>query len=203
VSHDFQGLQKGFSMFAPLPAYFDSPSFANMHNPFFDAVIYLEQPETIHGFLFPFVLSLLSVCAYRKAWDRETTMALIASITLAWNTVYMGHTGLHTFPVEVFFLAVLAWRREDKPFPLMLGYAFAFCTALSSDVLHGLQHPANGLWQTWYYGIGGAGFHDGLFIAPIFGCFAVLLARFGKWLSVELNRLNRNQSPLNAGGPRA
>jgi hypothetical protein len=71
---------------------------------------------------------------------------------------------------------------------LMLGYAFAYYTALSSDVIHGLLHPADGMWQTWYWGIGGAGFHDGLFLAPILGLFAVLLTRFGKWLSVALNR---------------
>ena len=73
----------------------------------------------------------------------------------------------------------------------MLGYAFAFATALSSDVIHGLLHPADGLWETWYWGIGGAGFHDGLFVAPIFGLFAVLLTRFGVWLSVRLIHINR------------
>lgn len=178
-------------MFAPPPSYFDSPAFANMHNPLFDAYIYFDQPETLHGFLFPFLLSALVLFAHRKSWTWEITAALIAAMSVAWTTVYMGHLGLHTFPVEVFFLAVLAWRKKDEPFPLMMGYAFAFYTALSSDVIHGLLHPTDGMWQTWYWGIGGAGFHDGLFIAPLFGLFAVLLTRFGKWLSTRLNGLNR------------
>lgn len=186
-------------MFAAPPSYFDSPAFANTHNPLFDAYIYFDSPENIHGFLFPFLLSLLVMFAYRKSWTWEVTMALIASMIVAWNTAYMGHRGLHTFPVEVFFLAVLAWRKQGEPlqgatpFPLMLGYAFAFYTALSSDVIHGVLHPADGMWQTWYWGIGGAGFHDGLFLAPIFGLFAVLLTRFGKWLSAQLNDINHRQ----------
>ena len=179
-------------MFAAPPTYFNSPAFNNMHNPLFDAYIYFDTPETIHGFLFPFLLSALVMVAYRKSWTWEITAALMAAMSVAWTTAYMGHTGLHTFPVEVFFLAVLVWRQPtNQPFPLMTGYAFAFYTALSSDVIHGLLHPADGLWVTWYYGIGGAGFHDGLFIAPIFGLFAVLLTRFGKWLSVQLNGINR------------
>lgn len=178
-------------MFTAPPAYFDSPAFNNMHNPFFDAYIYFDTPETIHGFLFPFLLSALVMFAYRRSWTWETTTALMASMSVAWTTAYMGNGGLHTFPIEVFFLAILAWRSKDTPFPLMMGYAFAFYTALSSDVIHGLLHPADGLWVTWYYGIGGAGFHDGLFVAPLFGLFAVLLTRFGKWLSIQLNRANR------------
>ena len=173
-------------MFAAPPSYFNSPAFANMHNPLFDAYIYFDTPETIHGFLFPFLLSLLVMFAYRKSWTWEVTAALLAAMVIARSTAYMGRLGLHTFPIEVFFLAALAWRKKGEPFPLMLGYAFAFYTALSSDVIHGLLHPADGMWQTWYWGIGGAGFHDGLFIAPIFGLFAVLLTRFGKWLSQRL-----------------
>ncbi|EGQ61012.1 hypothetical protein GGI1_03948 [Acidithiobacillus sp. GGI-221] len=185
-------------MFASPPPYFDSPAFANMHNPLFDAYIYFDTQETIHGFLFPFLLSTLAMFAYRKSWTWEVTAALVAAMSVAWTTAYMGHTGLHTFPVEAFFLAVLAWRAPaDKPFPLMLGYAFAFYTALSSDVIHGLLHPTDGLWQTWYWGIGGAGFHDGLFMAPIFGLFAVLLTRFGKWLSQWLNRFGKQQTTRN------
>ncbi len=183
-------------MFAAPPSYFNSPAFNNMHNPLFDAYIYLDTPETIHGFLFPFILSALSILAYRKSWTWEMTSALVAAIAVAWATAYMGQRGLHTFPVEAFILVVLAWRKKGtpckgEPFPLMLGYAFAFYTALSSDVIHGLLHPADGMWQTWYWGIGGAGFHDGLFVAPIFGLFAVLLTRFGVWLSVQLNHINR------------
>ena len=173
-------------MLAPYPSFFNSPAFNNMHNPLFDAYIYFDTPETIHGFLFPFLLSALVMFAYRKSWSWEMMAALFAAMAVAWTTAYMGHSGLHTFPVEVFFLVVLAWRKKGEPFPLMLGYAFAFYTALSSDVIHGFLHPADGMWQTWYWGIGGAGFHDGLFIAPIFGLFAVLLTRFGKWLSILL-----------------
>jgi hypothetical protein len=196
---------KGFSMLAP-PSYLDSPAFANMHNPLFDAYIYFDTPETIHGFLFPFLLSALVMFAYRKSWTMEVTVALIAAISVAWTTAYMGHTGLHTFPVEVFFLMVLTWRRSasgKEPFPLMLGYAFAFYTALSLDVIHGLLHPVDGLWQTWYWGIGGAGFHDGLFMAPIFGLFAVLLTRFGEWLSVVLNRNHYGHAAVESGEPNA
>jgi prepilin-type N-terminal cleavage/methylation domain-containing protein len=179
-------------MFAPPPPYFDSPAFNNMHNPFFDAYIYFDTPATIHGFLFPFLLSMMAVFAYRKSWTGEMTAALVAAMSVAWATAYMGQRGLHTFPVDVFFLMVLTWRSaaQGKAFPLMLGYAFAYYTALSSDVIHGLLHPADGLWVTWYYGIGGDGFHDGLFLAPIFGLFAVLLTRFGKWLSIQLNDFN-------------
>jgi len=187
-------------MFATPPTCFNSPKFANMHNPLFYAYIYFDMPETIHGFLFPFLLSLLAMFAYRKSWTWEITAALVAAMSVAWTMAYMGHLGLHTFPVEVFFLAVLVWRKKDEPFPLMLGYAFAFYTALSSDVIHGLLHPTDGMWQTWYWGIGGAGFRDGLFMAPIFGLFAVLLTRFGKWLSVVINRLNHGQSAVKAGG---
>ena len=190
-------------MLAVSPSYFDSPAFADMHNPLFDAYIYLDTQETVHGFLFPFLLSALVMFAYRKSWTWEVTAALAAAMSVAWTTAYMGRTGLHTFPVEVFFLAVLAWRRNGAPFPLMLGYAFAFMTALSSDVIHGLLHPADGMWQTWYWGIGGAGFHDGLFIAPIFGLFAVLLTRFGKWLAVVLNRINYGQNAVKPGGSNA
>lgn len=171
------------------PTYFNSPAFANSYNPLFDAYIYLDSQETIHGFLIPCILSAMAVFIYRKSWTLEVTATLIAAMSIAWITSYMGHSGLHTFPIEVFFLAALAWRKKGDPFPLMLGYAFAFYTALSSDVIHGLLHPADGMWQTWYWGIGGAGFHDGLFIAPIFGLFAVLLTRFGKWLSQRLNSM--------------
>lgn len=160
-----------------------------MNNPVFNAYIYFYQSETIYGFLFPFLLSALVMFAYHKSWTCEMSIALIAAISVAWATAYMGHRGLHTFPVEVFFLALLTWRKEGEPFPLMLGYAFAFYTALSSDIIHGLLHPMDGMWQTWYWGIGGAGFHDGLFIAPLFGLFAVLLTRFGKWLSQRLNSM--------------
>ncbi|WP_163056905.1 hypothetical protein [Acidithiobacillus ferrooxidans] len=192
-------------MFAAPPSYFNSPAFANSYNPLFDAYLYFDQPETIHGFLFPFLLSALVMIAYRKSWTWEVTTALVAAMAVAWTTVYMGPQGLHTFPIEVFFLMVLTWRSASRgdTFPLMLGYAFAFYTALSSDVIHGLLHPADGMWQTWYWGIGGAGFHDGLFIAPIFGLFAVLLTRFGKWLSVLLNRLNGDRGAAKMGDANA
>lgn len=169
-------------MLAP-PIYFNNPNFANMHNPLFDAYVYFDTLKTIHGFLFPFLLSLLMMFTYRKSWTWEVTAALVTAMMIARSTDYMGHRGLHTFPIEVFFLAALVWRKKGEPFPLMLGYAFAFYTALGLDVIHGLLHPADGLWQTWYWGIGGAGFRDGLFMAPIFGLFAVLLTHFGKWLS--------------------
>jgi uncharacterized membrane protein len=157
--------------------------------PLFCAYIYFDDISTIHGFVFPFFLSFIALIYYRKMWTWEITTALVASMVIAWNTVYMGASGLHIFPVEVFFLALLAWRKQGAPFPLILGYAFAFYTTLSSDVINGLLHPADGMWQTWYWGIGGAGFQDGLFMAPIFGLFAVLLTRFGKWLSHRLNSI--------------
>jgi hypothetical protein len=168
---------------------FASPAFNNMQNPIFDAWIYFDTPESISGFLLPFLLSLLSLFVYRKSWTWETSVALISSMIVAWDTAHMGQRGLHTFSVGVFFLLALAWRsKRSAPFPFMLGYVFAFFTALSSDVVHGLLHPANGLWATWYWGIGGAGFHDDLFIAPIFGVFAVAITRLGNELSTILVR---------------
>ena len=169
---------------APYPPYFDSPVFANMNNPVYDLYIYVTTPETFHGFIMPLVLSVALAYNYRRYLSATLIFALFMSMVLAWNTSYMGHTGLHTFPVEYFVLGLLIWKNE--PFTVALAYPFSFFTALSSDVINGLLHPANAFWYTWYYGIGGAGFHDGLFIDPLYGIIAVIIVYMAKWLNTEL-----------------
>lgn len=173
---------------APYPPYFDSPVFANMNNPVYDLYIYFDQPETFHGFIMPFVLSIALAYHYRHYLSKTVWVALLMSMILAWLTVYMGNTGLHTFPVEYFIMGFLIWKSEK--FPVALAYAFSFFTALSSDVINGILHPANNFLYTWYYGIGGAGFHDGLFVDPLYGVVSVIAVYSAKWLSDKMSQSN-------------
>ncbi|MBU2785024.1 MAG: hypothetical protein ACYCY2_07510 [Acidithiobacillus ferriphilus] len=75
-------------MLAP-PIYFNNPNFANMHNPLFDAYVYFDTLKTIHGFLFPFLLSLLMMFTYRKPWTWEVTATLVTAMMIARSTDYI------------------------------------------------------------------------------------------------------------------
>jgi hypothetical protein len=129
-------------------------------------------------------MSIYLAYNYREYLSKTVLFVLLMSMMLARNTVYIGGTCLHSSPGECLIMGIMILI--NVKFPIPLEYAFSFFTALSSDVVNGMLHPANNFLYTWYYGICGAGFHDGLF------------GRFGKWLFhrlVSMMQLTNGTAP--------
>jgi uncharacterized membrane protein len=168
------------------PPYFDSPQFCNYHNLLFDAYGYFDSTYTLYGFVVPFLLSLIIALRLHKNITKLPLIALFMATALSYLSSYTGGAGLHVFPVSVFVVAALVWFAKSR-LPLLtvaaLSYAFGFLSVLPSDIINSLINIRGGAWQTFYYGIGGGGFHDVLFINPLLCVFAVLLTSAGSALA--------------------
>jgi len=141
--------------------------------------VYLFNIMTIEGAIIPALLSIGILLKYcRQVKDLQIILGfLVVAVTMGLFTQYWGITGLHLFTGGLVIWPVLVLLMGDR-FPWPLAYPLTFIGTLLPDV-YGAGMAAD--WQNgWFFGVGGAGFQDGLFLVPMETLIAAaVLNRFG------------------------
>ena len=115
---------------------------------------------------------------WRQVKDQQIILGfLLFAVTAGMFTQYWGITGLHLFTGGFVVWPVLVLLLGDR-FPWPLAYPLTFIGTLIPD-LYGAGIAAD--WQSgWFFGVGGAGFLDGLFLVPLETLMAAaILNKFG------------------------
>ena len=144
--------------------------------------IYLTDPLSQEGAVIPFLISLvLSLKYLRRIQDQQIILGfLFFAITMGLFTQYWGITGLHLFTGGLMIWPLLVFLLGDRlPWPMT--YPLAFIGTLIPDLYGaGMMNHWTG---RWFFGVGGAGFHDGLFLVPLETVIAAaLLHQLGNYL---------------------
>ena len=102
---------------------------------------------------------------WRQVKDQQMILGfLFFAVTMGLFTQHWGITGLHLFTGGFVIWPVLVLLLGDR-FPWPLAYPLTFIGTLIPD-LYGAGMAAD--WSRgWFFGVGGAGFHDGLFLVPL------------------------------------
>lgn len=140
---------------------------------------YVDNPETFVGAIIP---ALISIGLLLKYWHQVKDQQIILgflffAMTMGLFTQYWGITGLHLFTGGFVIWPVLVLLLGDR-FPWPLAYPLTFIGTLIPD-MYGAGMAAN--WSSgWFFGVGGAGFRDGLFLVPLETLIvAAVLNQFG------------------------
>lgn len=145
-------------------------------------VIYPTDTRNLKGAVIPFLISTGLLLKYwRQVKDQQIILGfLFFAVTMGLFTQYWGITGLHLFTAGLVIWPVLVLLLGDR-FPWPLAYPLTFIGTLIPD-LYGAGMAAE--WAGgWFFGVGGAGFQDGLFLVPLETLIAaVVLSRFGMFL---------------------
>lgn len=87
-------------------------------------------------------------------------------------TEQWGVLGLHVFTGSIIVWPLLVFLLGER-FPWPLAYPLAFSSTVIPD-LYGAGTAAQ--WKSgWFFGVGGAGFQDGLFLVPLKAVIAAFL----------------------------
>ena len=144
---------------------------------FFDPV--LARLTMFEGTAVPLFISILLLLKFwRQAKDQQIILGfLFFAVTMGLFTQYWGITGLHLFTGGFVIWPVLVLLLGDR-FPWPLAYPLTFIGTLIPN-LYGAGIAAD--WTGgWFFGVGGAGFRDGLFLVPLETLIvAVVLNQFG------------------------
>ncbi|WP_226854496.1 hypothetical protein [Acidithiobacillus ferriphilus] len=140
---------------------------------------YLLNPLTLEGAVLPTLISTGLLLKYwRQVKDQRIIIGfLFFAVTMGLFMQYWGITGLHLFTGGFVIWPVLVLLLGDR-FPWPLAYPLTFIGTLIPD-LYGAGMAAN--WSSgWFFGVGGAGFQDGVFLVPLETLIAAaVLNRFG------------------------
>jgi hypothetical protein len=139
--------------------------------------VYLFNIMTIEGAILPALISMGLLLKYwRQAKDQQILLGfLLFAVTMGLFTQYWGVLGLHLFTGGFVIWPVLALLLGDR-LPWPLAYPLAFIGTLLPD-LYGAGMAAN--WSSgWFFGVGGAGFQDGLFIVPMETLLAAMVMHY-------------------------
>ena len=144
--------------------------------------VYLFNVMTIEGAILPALISTGLLLKYwRQVKDQQIILGfLFFAVTMGLFTQHWGITGLHLLTGGFVIWPVLVLLLGDR-FPLPLAYPLTFIGALIPD-LYGAGMSAD--WQRgWFFGVGGAGFYDGLFLVPLETLVvAAMLNKFGAFM---------------------
>ena len=144
---------------------------------FFDPV--LARLTMFEGTAVPLFISILLLLKFwRQAKDQQIILGfLFFAVTMGLFTQYWGITGLQLFTGGFVIWPVLVLLSGDR-FPWPLAYPLTFVGTLIPN-LYGAGIAAD--WTGgWFFGVGGAGFRDGLFLVPLETLIvAVVLNQFG------------------------
>ena len=145
-------------------------------------VMYVDNPETFMGAIIPSLISIGLLLKYwRQVKDQQIIVGfLLFAVIMGLFTQYWGITGLHLFTGGFVIWPVLVLLLGDR-FPWPLAYPLTFIGTLIPD-LYGAGIAAD--WQKdWFFGVGGAGFHDGVFLVPLETLIAAaVLNQFGTFM---------------------
>ena len=138
--------------------------------------------RSLEGAVLPGIISItLSILYIRKIKDKQLIVGfLLFAWTIGISLEKWGITGLHIFTGSIILWPLLVFLLGDR-FPWPLTYPLAFFSTLIPD-LYGAGTASH--WQTgWFFGVGGAGFQDGLFLIPLKTVLAsAVLSLLQKWL---------------------
>jgi len=142
--------------------------------------MHFSHPEALIGtVLLPALLSIGLLLKYwRQVKDQQIILGfLFFAVTMGLFTQYWGITGLHLFTGGLVIWPILVLLLGDR-LPWPLAYPLTFIGTLIPD-LYGVGVAAD--WSgNWFFGVGGAGFQDALFLVPLETLIAaVVLNRFG------------------------
>jgi hypothetical protein len=141
---------------------------------------YLSSNAVLEGTILPALISTWLLLKYwRQVKDQQIILGfLLFAITMGLFTQYWGALGLHLFTGGFVIWPVLVLLLGDR-FPWPLAYPLTFIGTLLPD-LYGAGTAAN--WTAgWFFGVGGAGFQDALFLVPLETLVAAaVLNKFGK-----------------------
>ena len=140
---------------------------------------YLSSNAVLEGAILPALISIWLLMKYwRQVKDQQIIVGfLLFAVIMGLFTQYWGITGLHLFTGGFVIWPVLVLLLGDR-FPWPLAYPLTFIGTLFPD-LYGAGMSAN--WSSgWFFGVGGAGFRDGLFLVPLETLIvAAILNQFG------------------------
>ncbi|MBU2837961.1 hypothetical protein HF673_20095 [Acidithiobacillus thiooxidans] len=153
-------------------------------------VVYLEGPG-LYGAGIPFLVSLLILLwvfrlspgrVHQRMWFLTNEHGpilvglLLACAVIGSYSSYWTAVGCHLLNVGLFFWPV--WALIDRNFHPLLAYPLSYLALLFDDVFAAGQY---GHWAgNFWFGVGGAGFHDGLFIGTLTACgLAIICAGLG------------------------
>ena len=141
---------------------------------------YLSNNAVLEGAILPTLISTVLLLKYwRQVKDQQIILGfLLFAITMGLFTQYWGALGLHLFAGGFVIWPVLVLLLGDR-FPWPMAYPLAFVGTMLPD-LYGAGMAAH--WSSgWFFGVGGAGFHDELFLVPLETLLAsTVLNQFGK-----------------------
>ncbi|MHB1495438.1 MAG: DUF1614 domain-containing protein [Acidithiobacillus sp.] len=144
--------------------------------------VYLFNIMTIEGAILP---ALISTGLLLKYWHQVKDQQIIVgfllfAVIMGLFTQYWGITGLHLFTGGLVIWPILVLLLGDR-FPWPLAYPLTFIGTLIPD-LYGAGMAAD--WSGgWFFGVGGAGFHDGVFLVPLETLIAAaVLNQFGTFM---------------------
>ncbi|WP_254892704.1 hypothetical protein [Acidithiobacillus thiooxidans] len=146
--------------------------------------------------------SLISIGLLLKYWrqvkDQQIIIGfLLFAVTISLFTQYWGITGLHLFTGGFVIWPVLVFLLGDR-LPWPMAYPLAFVGTLLPDLYGaGMMNHWTG---RWFFGVGGAGFQDGLFLVPLETLIAAaLLHHIGIYLRKRGYFDRRTISPEQSG----
>ena len=145
--------------------------------------IHFSHPEALIGtVLLPVLLSTGLLLKYwRQVKDQQIILGfLFFAVTMGLFTQYWGITGLRLFTGGFVIWPLLVLLLGDR-FPWLLAYPLTFIGTLIPDI-YGAGMAAD--WSGgWFFGVGGAGFQDALFLVPLETLIAaVVLNTFGTFM---------------------
>lgn len=141
---------------------------------------YLAIISNDDGAVLPVIISTWLLLKYwRQVKDQQIVIGfLLFAVIMGLITQYWGVLGLHLFTGGFVIWPVLVLLLGDR-LPWQITYSLAFIGTLIPD-LYGAGVAA-GWHQGWYFGVGGAGFQDALFLIPLETMIAAaVLNKFGK-----------------------
>ncbi|MHB8354272.1 MAG: hypothetical protein ACYDCF_07560 [Burkholderiales bacterium] len=129
--------------------------------------------------------TLLSIWLLLKYWRQVKDQQIIVgflffAVTMGLFTQYWGITGLRLFTGGFVIWPLLVLLLGDR-FPWLLAYPLTFIGTLIPEI-YGVGVAAD--WSgNWFFGVGGAGFQDALFLVPLETLIAaVVLNPFGTFM---------------------
>ena len=138
--------------------------------------------DTFESTILPTLISTGLLLKYwRQVKDQQIIVGfLLFAVIMGLFTQYWGITGLHLFTGGFVIWPILVLLLGDR-FPWPLAYPLTFIGTLIPDI-YGAGMVAN--WSSgWFFGVGGAGFQDGLFLVPLETMIAAaVLNKFGMFM---------------------
>ena len=144
--------------------------------------VYLFNIMTIEGAVLPALTSIGLLLKYwRQVKDQQIILGfLLFAVTMGLFTQYWGITGLHLFTGGLVIWPILVLLLGGR-LPWPLAYPLTFIGILIPDLFG--AGIAAGWSGGWFFGVGGAGFHDDVFLVPLETLIAAaVLNTFGTFM---------------------